>query len=98
MILNGGRNIYPAQVEAAIEEHPSVSSCAVIGLADEDMGQRVHAIVQSTSALDGEELRAHLESRIARYSIPRSFEFVNYPLRDDAGKVRRWELREERSR
>jgi len=98
MILNGGRNIYPAQVEAAIEEHPAVASCAVIGLADEDMGQRVHAIVQATTPVDAEVLRAHLESRISRYSIPRSFEFVDHALRDDAGKVRRWALREERSR
>jgi bile acid-coenzyme A ligase len=98
MILNGGRNIYPAQVEAAIEEFQGVTSSAVIGLADEDMGERVHAIVQASVRLDVEELREHLESRIARYSVPRSFEFVDYPLRDDAGKVRHWALREERSR
>jgi bile acid-coenzyme A ligase len=98
MILNGGRNVYPAQVEAAIEEFPGVASCAVIGLADEDMGQRVHAIVQTELALDVQKMRAHLESRIAFYSIPSSFEFVNHPLRDDAGKVRRWALREERAR
>lgn len=97
MILNGGRNIYPAQVEAAIEEFPGVASSAVIGLADEDMGQRVHAIVQVDEPLDEAALRVHLEERIARYAIPRSFEFVDHPLRDDAGKVRRWALREERS-
>lgn len=101
MILNGGRNIYPAQVEAAIEEFPGVASSAVIGLFDEDMGQRVHAIVQAEGGLDGldeEALRAHLEERIARYAIPRSFEYVDQPLRDDAGKVRRFALRKERSR
>jgi bile acid-coenzyme A ligase len=96
MILSGGRNIYPAQVEAALDEHPAVASCAVIGLPDEDMGQTVHAIVQTTSPVGDDELRAHMKERIVHYAIPRSFERVDQPLRDDAGKVRRWELRAER--
>jgi bile acid-coenzyme A ligase len=96
MILCGGRNIYPAQIEAAIDAHPAVSSSAVIGLPDDDLGQRVHAIVQTTAPLTAEELRQHLEARIVHYTIPRSYEFVDHPLRDDAGKLRRWELRAER--
>ena len=96
MILSGGRNIYPAQVEAALDEHPAVASCAVIGLPDEDMGQTVHAIVQTTSPVGDDELRAHMKERIVHYAIPRSFERVDQPLRDDAGKARRWELRAER--
>jgi bile acid-coenzyme A ligase len=96
MILSGGRNIYPAQVEAALDEHPAVASCAVIGLPDEDMGQTVHAIVQATNAVGDDELRAHLKERIVHYAIPRSFERVDEPLRDEAGKVRRWKLRAER--
>ena len=47
MILCGGRNVYPAEVEAAVEAHAAVCSCAVIGLPDEDLGQRIHAIVES---------------------------------------------------
>jgi bile acid-coenzyme A ligase len=96
MILSGGRNIYPAQVEGALEAHPAVQSSAVIGLPDDDLGQRVHAIVQASAPLTEEELRNHLRDRIVHYSIPRSFEFVDHPLRDDAGKVRRWALREAR--
>jgi bile acid-coenzyme A ligase len=96
MILSGGRNIYPAQVEAALEEHPAVASCAVIGLPDDDMGQTVHAIVQTTDAVGDDALRAHLEERVVHYAIPRSFERVDRPLRDEAGKVRRWELRAQR--
>jgi len=98
MILCGGRNVYPAQVEAAIEEHPAVRSSAVIGLPDDNLGQRVHAIVQVASPVGEEELRAHLRSRIVHYTIPRTFEFVDHPLRDEAGKVRRWVLRQERLR
>ncbi len=96
MILSGGRNIYPAQVEAALDEHPAVASSAVIGLPDEDLGQCVHAIVQTIRAVTDAELREHLASRVIHYAIPRSYEFVDRPLRDDAGKLRRFALRAER--
>lgn len=93
LILCGGRNIYPAQVEAALDEHPAVASSAVIGLPDEDLGQRVHAIVQATRAVSDHELRAFLAERLVPYALPRSFERVDAPLRDDAGKVQRYALR-----
>jgi len=98
MILSGGRNVYPAHVEAALEEHPAIASSAVIGLPDEDMGQTIHAIVQTTRPVADEQLREHLTERIVHYAIPRSFERVTEPLRDDAGKVRRFELRDARVR
>jgi len=94
MILCGGRNVSPAEVEAAIDAHPAVLSCAVIGLPDEDLGNRVHAIVESTRSLGDGELRAHLAERLVHYKIPKNFEYVSTPLRNDAGKVRRSALRE----
>jgi bile acid-coenzyme A ligase len=96
MILSGGANIYPAEVEAAIDEHPNVGSCAVIGLPDEDLGNRIHAIVQVYTAIDADELRAFLAERLVRYKIPRSFEFVDEPVRGDDGKVRRSGLQADR--
>lgn len=97
MILSGGANIYPAEVEAAIDLHLSVRSSAVIGLPDEDMGNLVHAIVDVPEQnLDLEALLAHLNQQLVVYKIPRTFEFVSEPLRDDAGKVRRQALRDER--
>jgi bile acid-coenzyme A ligase len=96
MVVTGGANVYPAEVEAALDAHPSVRSSAVIGLPDDDLGQRVHAIVDSPVALLDEELRAHLAKHLAPYKIPRSFERVDAPLRDDAGKVCRPALREGR--
>jgi bile acid-coenzyme A ligase len=96
LILAGGANIYPAEVEAALDEHPKVQSCAVIGLPDDDMGQRVHAIVQPREPLTADELRAYLETKLVRYKLPRTYEFVDEALRDDAGKVRRSALRDER--
>lgn len=97
MILSGGANIYPAEVEAALDEHPMVHSSAVIGLPDDDLGNVVHAVVQADpEELPLELLRSHLAERLVRYKIPRTFEFVDSPLRDDAGKVRRGALRAER--
>jgi bile acid-coenzyme A ligase len=95
MILVGGSNVYPAEIEAALDEHPRVRSSAVIGLPDDDLGNRVHAIVQTDdgTALDLDEVRAFLGERLVRYKVPRTFEFVGEPLRDDAGKLRRSALR-----
>jgi len=98
MILTGGSNVYPAEVEAALDEHPRVRSSAVIGLPDDDLGSRIHAIVQSDDGtpIDVDDLRSHLAERLVRYKIPRDFEFTSEPLRDDAGKIRRSALRAER--
>jgi bile acid-coenzyme A ligase len=96
LILVGGANVYPAEVEAALEECPQVRSCAVIGLPDDDLGQSVHAVVERSDHITAEELLAHLVSRLVRYKLPRTIEFVSFPLRDDAGKVRRSQLRAER--
>jgi bile acid-coenzyme A ligase len=95
MILVGGSNVYPAEVEAALDEHPQVASSAVVGLPDDDLGQVVHAIVQpapGVDVVDLDDLRRHLAERLVRYKQPRTFEFVSEPLRDEAGKVRRSQL------
>ncbi|HEY4331893.1 MAG TPA: AMP-binding protein [Ilumatobacteraceae bacterium] len=97
MILSGGANIYPAEIEAAIDEHPDVVSCAVIGLPDEDLGNKIHAVVQVSAPIDVDELRTFLAERLVRYKIPRTFEFVEHEVRGHDGKVRRSALRDERS-
>lgn len=100
MIISGGANIFPAEVEAALEQHPDVRSAIVIGLPDADLGQRTHAIVQvaedARGRTDAEALRAFLADRLVRYKVPRTFEFSTEHLRDDAGKARRSQLREAR--
>ncbi|WP_447761759.1 AMP-binding protein [Sphingopyxis panaciterrae] len=98
LILSGGANIYPAEVEAALDAHPAVMSSIVIGLPDDDLGQRVHAIVQLAPSEPASEadLRAFLATQLVRYKIPRSFEFSAEPLRDDAGKARRTKLAADR--
>src|SRR4051812_13384355 len=98
MILSGGSNIYPAEVEAALQEHPAVRSCVVIGLPDDDLGNKIHAIVEADEgAVSADELATFMAERLVRYKIPRTFEFVDEALRDDAGKVRRAALRAQRT-
>jgi bile acid-coenzyme A ligase len=92
MILVGGSNVYPAEVEAVIDEFSGVQSSCVVGLPDEEYGNTVHAIVQATS-LSIEALRAHLDQQLVAYKRPRTFELVSEPLRGDDGKVRRSALR-----
>ncbi len=96
MILVGGANVYPAEIEGALEEHPQVHSACAIGLPDDDLGNRVHAIIQADPDIDMAALEAHLADRLLPYKRPRSFEMAAEPLRDDAGKVRRSQLREAR--
>ncbi len=94
MVIVGGANIYPAEIEAALDAFPGVRSSAVIGLPDEDMGARLHAIVDVPGGvLDEPALTAHLRERLVTYKIPKSLEVVTAPLRDDAGKTRRSALR-----
>ncbi len=97
MFLVGGSNIYPAEVENALQEHEAVVSCAVIGLPDEELGNRVHAIIQTSRPVSEAELAAFLKERLLIYKLPRSWEFVDAPVRDDAGKVRRGALRADRT-
>src|ERR1700759_5419016 len=101
MILRGGANIYPAEIEAAVMAHPDVRQCVVVGLPDPELGQRVHAIVELN---DGKDIQAiadgmgdFLKDRLSRYKHPESFEAVAVAPRDDSGKVRRTLLRDERA-
>ncbi|MCU1600089.1 MAG: o-succinylbenzoate--CoA ligase [Frankiales bacterium] len=96
MVLVGGVNVYPAEVESALDAHPAVATSCVIGLPDEDLGNVLHAIVQLSEQVDDEELSAFLAERLAPHKRPRTFERSDSPLRDEAGKTRRSALREAR--
>jgi bile acid-coenzyme A ligase len=100
MILRGGANIYPAEIEAAMMAHPKVRSCVAIGLPDPELGQRVHAIVEladeteAQTVIDG--MSDFLADLLSKYKHPESFELTRVALRDDTGKVRRTAVRDER--
>ena len=96
MIISGGVNIYPAEVEAVLHAHPAVMDAAVIGVPDQTWGESVKAVVQlrpGAKATD-EELIAFCAERIAGYKKPRSIDFVNELPRDAAGKLLKRTIRE----
>ncbi|MDI6872485.1 MAG: long-chain fatty acid--CoA ligase [Bacillota bacterium] len=97
MIITGGENVYSTEVENAIDAHPAVAECAVIGRPDEQWGERVHAVVVVKQGLDlsADELRAHVSERIARYKAPRSVDFVPALPRTNTGKVLKRDLRDQ---
>jgi bile acid-coenzyme A ligase len=100
MIVTGGANVYPAEVEAVITEHPGVLDVVVVGLPDPEWGHRVHAIVQPadpTRPPSADELRAHCKERLASYKVPKGFEIVEAIPRTAAGKVNRSSLVDERT-
>jgi bile acid-coenzyme A ligase len=94
MFTVGGRNVYPAEIESALSAHPNVLSCLVVGVPDDDLGQVPHALVQG-DGLDEDAVLEFLADRLSSYKIPRSVEFTDTPLRDDAGKARRSAVRDE---
>jgi bile acid-coenzyme A ligase len=99
MIISGGANIYPAEVEAALADFPALLDAVVVGVPDEDWGRRVHAIVQPRDSDHPPSVRAldaHLRERIAAYKVPKTYEFVVELPRDESGKIRRSALATER--
>jgi bile acid-coenzyme A ligase len=90
MIVSGGANVYPAEVEAALLEHPGVADCGVVGLPDEEWGSRVHAVVEPadpSAPPSDDDLRRHCRGRLAAYKVPKSFSLVDRLPRTDAGKL-----------
>lgn len=100
MILLGGVNVFPAEIEAVLESLPGVLGAAVVGLPDADMGNRLHAIIELAPGQPDpdDEVRflSPAFSQLSRLKQPRSWEFTRERIRDDTGKVRRSRLREER--
>ncbi|TSD56671.1 long-chain-fatty-acid--CoA ligase [Variovorax sp. KBS0712] len=96
MIVSGGENIYSAEVENAITQLPQVSMCAVVGVPDDQWGERVHAVVvlRAGEALSAEALVAHCKTLIAGYKCPRSVEFREEIPLSPAGKMLKYKLRE----
>jgi fatty-acyl-CoA synthase len=95
LIISGGENIYPAEVEDALYQHPAVAECAVIGVPDEHWGEVGRAVVVLRDAHDAtpEDLLGFLDGRIARYKIPKSVVFSDALPHTASGKIMKKELR-----
>jgi len=98
LILRGGVNIYPAEVEHALATNPDIVDSAVFGLPEEQLGQRVHAIVELRPgvAQDPETIVEHLKGQLAPYKFPTTIEFIGELPREPNGKVLKRQLRDER--
>ena len=95
MIISGGENVYSTEVENAIAKHPGVVACAVIGVPDDEWGERVHAVLVMADGAEVtlEELREHTKEHIAGYKAPRSFEVIDALPVSAAGKILKRDLR-----
>ncbi|MBD2898140.1 Long-chain-fatty-acid--CoA ligase FadD13 [Actinomadura sp. RB99] len=100
MIISGGENVFPAEVEAALAEHPDVAEVAVIGVPDERWGEAVHAVVVAApgTAPSGPDLINWVRARIAHFKCPRTIEFADALPRNATGKVVKTDLRNARRR
>ena len=100
MIITGGTNVYPAEIEAVLLDHPDVHDVAVIGVPDPDWGETVSAVVQVAGGRDWSEalealLVAHCRQRLASYKVPRRWFVADELPRTEAGKLAKRALREQ---
>jgi len=91
MVVSGGENVFPAEVEDLLHEHPAIAEVALAGVEDAEFGQRLAAYVvrRPGAALDAEQVRDHVRANLARYKVPRDVFFVEALPRNAAGKVLR---------
>jgi fatty-acyl-CoA synthase len=92
MIVSGGENVFPQEVEDCLVAHDQVHEVAAIGVHDEDYGQRLRAFVVRVGEVSAEELREHVKANLARFKVPREIVFVDELPRNATGKVLKREL------
>jgi long-chain acyl-CoA synthetase len=96
LVLRGGVNVYPAEVEAVLYGHPDVVDCAVLGVPDARLGEELLAIVETRRPVAADDLRAYCREHLADFKCPRHVEFVDELPRDPTGKILKRQLRAER--
>ena len=95
MIISGGMNIYPAEIEAALDASPDVYEVAVFGIPDEQWGETVHAtVVPAREGVTGEDIESFARQNLAGYKVPRSVSFVDELPKTGSGKVLKRQLRD----
>jgi len=93
MVISGGVNIYPAEIEAALLHHPAIADCAVYGVPDAEFGEALVAHIQSDAALSLQAVQAFLRGRIAGYKVPRHIVVTRVLPREATGKIMKRKLR-----
>jgi acyl-CoA synthetase (AMP-forming)/AMP-acid ligase II len=96
MIVSGGENVFPAEVEDLLSGHEAILEAAVFGVDDEEWGQRLKAVIvlREGASCDGDDVKSHVKSNLAAYKVPRDVEFVDELPRTSTGKVLKRELRQ----
>jgi fatty-acyl-CoA synthase len=96
MIVSGGENVFPAEVEELLTRHEAVAEAAAIGVDDEDFGQRLKAFVvkRDGAELNEDEVKGYVKDNLARYKVPREVVFIDELPRNATGKVVKRELEE----
>lgn len=92
MVVSGGENVYPAEIEAVLHDHPAVADAAVVGVPDERWGEVCVAFVVLASPASDDELREHCSAQLARFKVPKSFRRVERLPRNSMGKIQKSEL------
>jgi fatty-acyl-CoA synthase len=94
MIVSGGENVFPGEIEDLLADHPGIAEAAVVGVADEEFGQRLRAyvVLRDGGDLDADAVRGHVRANLARYKVPRDVEFLDALPRNPTGKVVKREL------
>jgi fatty-acyl-CoA synthase/long-chain acyl-CoA synthetase len=95
MIISGGMNVYPAEIEAALEQHPDIYEAAVFGIPSDEWGESVHAVVvvRPGSSMTEDAVRAHAREHLASYKLPRSVSWLDELPKTGSGKILKRELR-----
>ena len=94
MIVSGGENLFPGEVEDCLARHPAVTEVAAVGVDDAEFGKRLRAFVVRSGEVTEDELKAHVKENLARYKVPREILFLEELPRNATGKVLKRELRE----
>jgi fatty-acyl-CoA synthase len=92
LVVSGGENVYPAEIEAVLHDHPAVADAAVVGVPDERWGEVCVAFVVLSGPVAGDELRAHCLRRLARFKVPKRFQVLDELPRNSLGKIQKSEL------
>jgi len=89
MVISGGVNIYPAEIEAELVAMEDVTDCAVFGIPDAEFGEKLVAVIENRGIADGDTIAARLMTRLADFKVPRVYDFVDRVPREDSGKVKK---------
>ena len=95
MVISGGVNIYPAEIEAELIALDDVVDCIVFGIPDAEFGEKLVAVIEKRGVADGAKIAAHLKTRLANFKVPGIYEFVHRLPREDSGKIRKEDVKNE---